>query len=178
MKIEYIFDNGDKHCLDLTHDVTGENKVFNLVFKNHRISSHFGIFFNAENVIVLGNKGKISLSYLYERFIRTGIRFNPQIPISIIKRLLFEFWSPRIDMDESTIEIPALAGWFNGAFWHNGNFPYKYTTDFPELPIFQKGLKSQKMDGTCRAGYFEEISQIQRWKDRFVVASWPFYGLL
>ncbi|MCI9101094.1 MAG: hypothetical protein HFH58_14910 [Lachnospiraceae bacterium] len=177
-QIQYTFDNGARECLDLTHDVTGENLVFNLAFGNRRVSSHFGIFFKAENVMVLGDKRKIRATYLYDRFIRTGIRFNPRIPISIIKKLLFEFWSPRIDMAESTIEIPALAGWFNDQFWHKGNFPYKSTTDFPELPIFEKVLKSQKMDRIYTEGYFEEISEIQRWQDRFVIASWPFCGLL
>lgn len=177
-KVQYSFDNGDTLCLDLTHDVTGENVVFNLVFENCHTSSHFGIFFKAENVMVLGDKTKLRSGYLYERFIRTGIQFNRTIPISIIKRLIFEFWAPHVDMAESTLEIPALSGWFNGEFWHKNKFPYRNTTDFPELQIFRKGLTSQKMDKTCRDGYFEEMRQIQRWQDRFVIASCPFYGLL
>ena len=52
-QIQYTFDNGARECLDLTHDVTGENLVFNLAFGNRRVSSHFGIFFKAENVIFM-----------------------------------------------------------------------------------------------------------------------------
>lgn len=168
LSIEYFYDNGDRENKQLTLNVTGENCVFTLDFGRREKVPYFGILFKSESLLVTGEKRKARGAYLYDCFVRAGITFNPQIPTALIKKTLFEHWGALIDNTESTMQVPALAGWFSNEFWHKGNFPYKRTTDFPDLPILHKDLIYAPMKGSYMQSYFAEMLKFQQWQDRLV----------
>lgn len=176
--VEYLYDNGHREIKDLAENITGGYRIFNLDFGGREEGLRFGILFEEEMVFVTGEKKKVRGSYLYECFVRAGVAFNLHISQSVIKKILFEYWGSVIDNAESSMRIPALAGWFNGEFWHKGDFPYKRTADFPDLPILHKDLKYVEMEESHRQAYFREICKIQRWQDRLIITSCPFWGLL
>lgn len=116
--------------------------------------------------------------YMFSCFSKYIGPFEAGVSSSIIGKVLFDFFAVQIDQNQKKICIPVLAGWSNGDFLHSQNFMFKHVTEFPFLPVFKKNFPVEKMTKDIFNFYFGEIGKINNWKNRLIIALYPFAGIM
>lgn len=173
-----FFDDGTKEILDLALNLVPDFQIYKFGLLGFNDSQkYFGIYSKTPEFWVLGEIEKLSGKYLWEAFVKNGIRFNSQLTKNKIGQALYEFFMPRICMAELKA-VPALAGWFHGKFMTAETFFFMQAEGFAELPIRKKHLRDYSGVPLCTKKYFEKIREIQGWKNRLWMMLFPISGLL
>lgn len=179
LKVGRIYDDGYIEAPDLTHNLTGRYAVYILDFHGREKSEMFGIFFENEDVWVVGNKKSITPEYLLNRFVICTGLLNPEIPRSVAGRILFDFFAVQIEKTKKKKVIPILAGWNNeGEFLYDENFEFCVGKEVPDLPVLNKKFPKVVLTREIIEIYFEEIRKIIDWKNRLIIALYPFAGIM
>lgn len=178
LSIVYQYDNGATQCYPLTKSVSGDYVVFTLDFNGHEECEKFGILFRGENKFVVGSKKRLRGDYLYECFVKSGIRFNTEIPKANVVRVLHEFFSPIIENTQDRYIVAPFAGWNRGRFCDSDNFAWQKTSEFPDLPVFHKHFERVGITNQMVKVYFSYLRQIVSVQDRVLVMIIPFIGCM
>lgn len=178
LSINKFFDDGQNELKAITNRLTGKNIVYTIYFKGLEKTEKFGIYFENEGVWVIGSKNKVKSSYLFDCFVKAAGPFLPGFSHKMIGDLLYDWWALSIERTENQLSVPVFAGWNDGDFLHKDNYMFRKTTEFPPLPVFEKEFKIAKFSENTPSIYFSEMQKISRWKDRLLIALYPFHGIL
>lgn len=178
LKVSRLYDDGYIEATDLTQSLTGKYTVYTMDFQGREKSEMFGIFFENEGIWVIGNKRKVKPEYLLNCFIKTVDFLNPEIPRSVAGRVLFDFFAVQIEQTKRKIQVPVLAGWNGNDFLHKGNYKFHSGTEFPDLSVLKKEFPNVVLTREIIEIYFEEIGKINKWKNRLLIALYPFAGIM
>lgn len=173
-----FFDDGTKEFVDLALNLVPDFQIYKfdlLGFNDSR--KYFGIYSKIPEFWVLGEIEKLSGKYLWEAFVKSGVRFNSQLTKNKIEQALYEFFMPKIHIADLK-PLPALAGWFHGKFLSSETFFFMEDEGFSELPIRKKSFSNYSEFPLCTEKYFEKIREIQGWKNRLWMMLFPIGGLL
>ena len=172
------YDDGSNVLFQVSNVLRGKNLVYTLDFQGLEETEKFGIFFEDDGIWVIGDKRKVRPSNLLDYFVKAAGPFCPGVPGAIIGTLLYNHWALIIEQTENRLTVPVLAGWHNGDFLHMGNFMFKKTADFPPIPVLEKEFPNIDLTEERLQIYFRELQKISRWKDRLLIALYPFVGIL
>lgn len=173
-----FYDDGSNNLFQISNKLTGKNAVYILDFQGLEENEKFGIFFENEQIWIIGNKNKVKPSYLFDYFVKAAGPFCPGISHTTIGNLLYDYWATAIEQTKNVLTVPVLAGWNNGEFLHNANFMFKKTSDFPSIPVLEKEFPNVPLTEEILQIYFEEFQKIARWRDRVLIVLYPFAGIL
>lgn len=133
--------------------------------------------FESAAIRIVGNKKKFSEKWLYEEFVKCGIRFNPNLSKGFVMRILFETFAQAIENPPRKIVINSKAGWDAGVFRDFANYPLK-TPDYYRLPVYSKSFCRREATEKDYTAYFHELRQITRWEDRVMLLIPLYMGLV
>ena len=174
-----MYDDGSREAFPFIVNLTGEPVFYRAKFKGYTLPDDYSaVYFRCQNIWIFQKEKSISAGKLFHNFILSGVRFGSEIPESTIKRLLFSSFGVRMKNAENQIEIPALAGWYDGKFWSRESIPSEFKGDMPSLPIMEKSFLHFQMDGNLWECYFREMRQIAHWEDRLIVMLYPVAALM
>lgn len=172
------YDNGERVAQPFISNLKGKWGVFSLRFLERCSVSVVGIFFSISQEIIYVDEKNISSRAIYESFLRAGVKFSSEISAAAAKQILFETFVPEIEEAEKTITVSALAGWYHGKFLHKENFPYRLPKNLAFLPIYEKNFPEVNKGENVWKCYFNEMKQIQNWRDRVIIMTFPFAGIM
>lgn len=172
------YDDGTQDIVPFIMNIRGNSEVYGIRFQEKPYHFFWGIYFSTSQCWITGRREKVRKSYLLERFIKEGVLFNAQIPHSTVAEVLFEVFAPEIERTNNVLTLSANAGWFEGEFYHAGNFPFGRNEEFFMLPVLKKKFVIAEPFEGCWECYFEEMKNIVRWEDRAVIMLFPFFGII
>lgn len=174
-----VYDDGTRTVEEFMMNVRGTISCNSVIFEKwSKGIDLFVIMFSETNIMVLGEINKVGGKYLYERFIKAGVKFNPNISKSSISVILFEHFAPLLEQMDSEFTVSALAGWLEGKFLWNESYCKNFERLMPGLPIFKKKFEQKDLTQEIIEIYFSELLQIQRETDRALIAEIPFLGIM
>lgn len=178
LSMNRFYDDGSNALFQVSSVLRGKNIVYTLDFQGLEDTEKFGIFFEHEGIWIVGSKRKVRPANLLDYFVKAAGPFCPGVPAATIGALLYQHWAVIIEQTENRLTVPVLAGWHNGDFLHKENFMFKKTADFPSIPVLEKEFPNVDLTEDILQIYFLELQKISRWKDRLLVALYPFVGIL
>lgn len=172
------FDDGSNEYFQLSNILTGESNVYSLDFQGEEKTEKFGIYFNKQNIWIVGDKKKVKPEYLLDCFVKAAGSFNQVISRTIVAKLLYDYWAASIEQTESRITIPIMAGWNQGKFLYRENYIFKKTKDFPDIPVLQKRFLVENLTKKMIQVYLEEFLNIPNERERLLIVLYPYLGVL
>lgn len=176
--VNRYFDDGSNEFLQLSYTLMGEHSIYTLDFQGVENTEKFGIYFTKQGIWVIGDKKKVKPEYLFDCFVKASGTFNPVISRSVAGKLLYNYWAARIEQTENRVTVPILAGWHEGKFLYWGNYMYRKTKDFPDVPVFHKKFMPVALTDKIIQIYFDEFLQIPDERERFLIVLYPFLGII
>lgn len=174
-----LYDDGSREAFPFVINLTGEPKFYSVKFNDYSLPDDYcAVHFCCQDLWIFQKKRDISAGKLFQNFVLAGVKFNPAISSSVVKNLLFMSFGVRMQNAENTIEIPALAGWYNGKFWSEESLPNEYKGDMPLLPIMGKKFSHFQEEENLGKCYFREMRQITHWEDRLIIMLYPVAALM
>lgn len=174
-----LYDDGSREAFPFVINFTGEPKFYSVKFNDYSLPDDYcAVYFSCQDLWIFQKKKNISAGKLFQNFVLAGVKFNPAISSSVVKNLLFMSFGVRMQNAENTIEIPALAGWYNGKFWSEESLPNEFKGDMPLLPIMGKKFSHFQEEENLWKSYFREMRQITDWEDRLIVMLYPVAALM
>lgn len=171
------FDDEGYETVPFFLNVRGEWQVFKLRTEENG-PELFAILFRNPDCWVVGWRDKVSGRYLYERFVKSGVRISASLSTNGVQQALFRSFAHQIDATPNEIQINPLAGWQNEKFFRKENFPFMFLKDFISCPVMSKSFSQTRVDKVIRGEYFRRLRTICRWQDRLLIALMPFAGIL
>lgn len=139
----------------------------------------FSLYFEGSQERIVGQTNKAGQpAYLYDVFLRLGIRFLGKISVNDAKRVLYEAFISEIFLTQNTESISALAGWHNKLFMHANKYPLGVQEGITTFPVQHKKFPALDFQEDTGRKYFLEMCQIADAKDRFMIMVYPFLGIL
>lgn len=172
-----FFDDGTQEAQPFFGNVTGGWQVYRLQIEGGS-QSLFAIYFPGCSLWIVGDVKRLRGRYLYEIFIRNGVRFDPSVTNGMICKLLFETFAPLISQTTDVVKVVTRPGWQGGVYWHAGNFAYAQLRDFAELSVMRNRLLQKTLSAEQVMQYFEKMRCISDLKIRLPIMLYPFMGVL
>lgn len=172
------FDDGSNEYFQLSNILTGESKVYSLDFQGVEKTEKFGIYFNKQNIWIVGDKKKVKPEYLLDCFVKAAGSFNQVISRTIVAKLLYDYWAASIEQTENQLTLPIMAGWNNEKFLYRENYIFKKTKDFPDIPVLQKRFEEEILTKEMIHSYLDEFLHISDERARFLIVLYPYLGVL
>lgn len=172
------YDDGSQEVHPFIVNARGDWTVMRIVIEERTSDEFFGIVLENPSIGIIGRYEKLKAVYLYDRFVRTGIRFDPGVTKNKIADLLFTTFAPQIEAPKRTLTISERAGWINGKMISRETFQFAEVREFASFPVMKKSLISIDMTGEMWDAYFGEMKSICGWRDRFWIMIFPFVSVL
>lgn len=176
--MQRAYDDGSNEFLQISCKLTGQYRVYRLDLQGWEDTEMFGIFFWAQDVWITGSKRKLKPSRLFESFVESAGEFLPGVSHALIGNLLYDHFANQIIQAENCFTVTVHAGWNNGKFLHRDNFLFRKNKDFSNLPVMKKRFSELPLKREHIHIYFEELRNIYDWKNRIIIALYPFVGIL
>lgn len=173
------FDDGTQEIVDLTLNLFPDFVVNKIKFRGlDEKPKHIGIYFKTDDFWIIGRKGKVNGSVIFDGMLKNSVVFNAKFRSARVKELLNDFFTPLIAQSKKTMEIPALGGWWNGRFLSAERFMFREEEGIPELPVQKKNLLEYASEDFDTSLYFAKIRQIKDWRYRLLFMLYPIHGIL
>ena len=173
-----IYDDDIMEATDFVTNLTGGWNVYKVEINENESVSMFAISFPQQNVWIFGESQRVQGFYLYERFIKSGVKFGVGFSRNKISTILFETFAPMILQTVNRIEVSALTGWQDGSYRCRSNFPYYSMKEFCLLPVMKKDLSEIHITETFYLKYFKKILKMPNKTVRVLQLLYPLAGIM
>lgn len=173
-----VYDDGSKDVTPFIVNARGPWTVMRLMLCDAESDEFFGIILENPSAGIIGRYKKLRPNYLYDLFIKAGIKFDLGITRGKISEILFVTFAPQIESPQNIVTISSKAGWMNGKMISRENFSFAAVRDFAKLPVMQKSFASIEMSKQMWEVYFHELNCVCGWRERFWIMVFPFVGIL
>lgn len=176
--MQRAYDDGKCDFLSVSSRLTGQYRVYYLDLQGWQDTEMFGIYFASQDVWVTGSKRRLRPNYLFQCFVESAGEFLPGVSHTLIGNLLYDHFANQIIQTDNCFTVAVHAGWNNGEFLHHDNFIFKKNRDFSDLPVMKKKFLILPLKRDHVNIYFKELGDICDWKNRIIIALYPFVGIL
>lgn len=173
------FDDGSRTVVGCFIGVRGPWKAYQVIIKEMDWSVPlFALHFEGSGDWIVGRFEKLRGNYLYELFIRAGIRFEMNIPRSELKRVIQEEFTGEICITENKFRISVLAGWNQGKMQYTENYLLGMAEDVKNFPVLKKSFKKLNLTDDAIIAYFKEMRCIRNEKDRLIIMTYSLLSMI
>lgn len=172
------YDDGSREEENFITNIRGPVLVLKVVPSSAENEAFFAITFETSKQAIVGMYNKLNATYLYDLFVKAGVKFNPRMTIGKIKDLIFKEFAPKITNPQGIREIPSNGGWYDSVFYSRENFIYSAVKNLADFPVMRKAFERIELTEEIWNEYFSEMLCVRNWRDRFLIMIFPFACML
>ena len=178
LEILSVFDDGYRMMNRFIVNVRGPIIIHRITTEHDKTIDFFSIGFQASSRAIVGKYDKLKNNYLYDLFIKAGIKFDPALTKTKIKETLYRAFAPCIENTTDMMILASKGGWQDGKFISSENFTFNFIREFSDFPVMKKSFEKMDVMESSWNTYFAEMKCIRNCKERFLVMVLPFTSIL